>query len=396
MRPAALRRNLPKLVVFRACFWMHFMSAVIVPFYTQWGGLTLAQILSMNAWFMAWNFALEVPTGAVADVFGRKWSMVLGALCAAAGALLYVATRSLPVFLVAEIVYAVAYTLVSGAEDAVAYDSLLELGEPHRAPRVVAHMESGKLFGIIAGALGGSVIAARWGVAAPMAAQAIPAVVGALVAGTLAEPAVHRADATRDAYTRMLLAGVRRLAAHPTLRLLALDMVAVNAVVWTIIWLYQPLCQAAGMDPLWFGSLHASMCLAQIVVLLWADRLEAAVGSARRWLVVSAVASGVGLISLGVATTLPVVVAACFAVEGFGLTRGARFQAYLNHHIASAERATVLSTVSMLRTIAIVVGQLVTGQLTRWSLHGTMVVLGVTAIGLALASRVQDEHLTAA
>lgn len=389
-----LARNLPKLVLFRACFWMHFLSAVIVPFYTEWGGLTLAQVLSMNAWFMAWNFALEVPTGAVADVFGRKWSMVLGALCAAGAAMLYIATRSVAVFLLAEVLYAVAYTLVSGAEDAVAYDTLLELGTPERAPRVVSHLESSKLVGIIVGALAGSMIAARWGVAAPMAAQAIPALLGAAVAATLVEPVAHHAAAPPTGYTRMLFAGVRRLAAHPTLRLLAFDMVAINAVAWVIIWLYQPLCQAAGLDPLWFGTVHAAMCVAQIAVLQWADRIEGWLGSARRWLVLSAVLTGVALVVVGVSRSLPIVIAACFAVEAFGLTRGARFQAYLNHHIASAERATVLSTVSMLRTIALVIGQLVTGQMTRWSLHGTVVVLGVIAVVLALGSRVQDDHLT--
>ena len=123
----SLARNPPLLIAFRACFWMHFLSAVIVPFYTQWGGLTLAQMMAMNAWFMAWNFALEVPTGAVADVFGRKWSMVLGALCAAVAALVYVATHSIGVFLAAEVLYAVAYTLVSGADDALAFHQLATL-----------------------------------------------------------------------------------------------------------------------------------------------------------------------------------------------------------------------------------------------------------------------------
>ena len=31
---------------------------MLTPFFTEWGGLTLAQMLSLNAWFQAWNFAL--------------------------------------------------------------------------------------------------------------------------------------------------------------------------------------------------------------------------------------------------------------------------------------------------------------------------------------------------
>lgn len=42
---------------------MYFISAVIVPFYIQWGGIKFSQILFLNAWFMFWNFLLEIPTG---------------------------------------------------------------------------------------------------------------------------------------------------------------------------------------------------------------------------------------------------------------------------------------------------------------------------------------------
>ena len=389
----SLARNRPLLIAFRACFWMHFLSAVIVPFYTEWGGLTLAQMMAMNAWFMAWNFALEVPTGAVADVFGRKWSMVLGALTAVAGALLYVSTHLLAVFLCAEVLYAVAYTLVSGAEDALAYDSLVELGRVADAPRMAAQMESGKLFGIIVGALLGSAIGARWGLAAPVGAHAVPALCAAVCAALMQEPTVHQTTGPQEPYMRVLLAGVRRLRAAPVLRLLAFDMVSINAAVWTIIWLYQPLCAAAGLDVVWFGTLHATMCGAQILVLQAAERFEGLVGSARRWLMVSAITSGLGLVGLGLAGSLPVVITLCMVVMAFGLTRSAPFMAYLNHHIASAERATVLSTVSMLRTLAIVVGQLVAGQLTHWSLHGTMIALGIGTIALAWLTRIEDHHL---
>jgi len=59
--------NVWRLEAVRALFWTHFMAAVLVPFYTQWGGLTLTGVMLLNAWFMAWNFALEIPTGAVAQ-----------------------------------------------------------------------------------------------------------------------------------------------------------------------------------------------------------------------------------------------------------------------------------------------------------------------------------------
>ena len=67
--------NLRRLLVVRMLYWTHFVAAVLVPFLTDWGGLTLLQVFTLNAWFMFWNLVFEVPTGAIADRFGRKWSI---------------------------------------------------------------------------------------------------------------------------------------------------------------------------------------------------------------------------------------------------------------------------------------------------------------------------------
>ena len=92
MRPAPLtprtfRRNIPLLYAIRVLFCAHFFGAVLVPFFTKWGGLELSQVFYLNAWFMLCSFALEVPTGVIADFFGRKVSLALGGLVAAGGVL---------------------------------------------------------------------------------------------------------------------------------------------------------------------------------------------------------------------------------------------------------------------------------------------------------------------
>src|SRR5262245_37312784 len=123
----AFAANIWKLNLIRMLFWMHFFAAVLVPFYTEWGGLKLSQVLFLNAWFMLWNFILEVPTGAIADFFGRKASLAAGCLVGTAAAFIYISKPSLPVFMLAEVIFAAAYTLHSGADEALAYDSLLEI-----------------------------------------------------------------------------------------------------------------------------------------------------------------------------------------------------------------------------------------------------------------------------
>lgn len=140
--------NIPRLCVIRLLFWMHFMSAVIVPFFRDWGGIELSTILFLNGWFMAWNFLLEVPTGTIADRFSRKTSIVLGLALGAVAMAIYVSAPRLEVFLLAEVVGAFAYTLLSGADEALIYDSLEADGRTGDAERVFARIESFKLTGL--------------------------------------------------------------------------------------------------------------------------------------------------------------------------------------------------------------------------------------------------------
>lgn len=63
-----------------------FFSAVLIPFFTKWGGISMTQVQLLQSWFMLWIFIMEVPTGAIADFFGRKHSLCLGTIIIASGA----------------------------------------------------------------------------------------------------------------------------------------------------------------------------------------------------------------------------------------------------------------------------------------------------------------------
>src|SRR5690606_12070017 len=135
---------------------------------------SLSQVLILNSWFMLWNFLLEVPTGTIADYWGRKASLTLGSLMAIGGALIYVSAPRFEVFLLANVVSAAGYALHSGADEALAYDSLKMMGKTSQAKKTFANLESFKLGGVILGALAGGLIASHWGLQAPMIAYVLP------------------------------------------------------------------------------------------------------------------------------------------------------------------------------------------------------------------------------
>lgn len=398
MDPAGRRRyarNLPLLAVIRMLFWMHFFAAVLVPFYTEWGGISLTEVLVLNAWFMFWSFVFEVPTGTVADFLGRKVSLALGSAVGLLGAVVYASAPGFGVFLAAEMIMAVAYTLHSGADEALAYDSLAQIGETERAKRTLARLEASKLAGIVVATIAGGFIAARFGLRAPMLAYVAPAGAASLLALLLAEPPVRAAGEPRPTYGRILVEGGRYFLAHRVLLLLTAELAVTNALAWGLIWLFQPLLARSGVPLAWFGLVHAAACLGQIAFLSRVEWVEARLGSKRRLLRLATAAGGVAFVTLALTRSTPLVIVAIVAGFTFTLPRVPIFGAYMNRHIASDKRATVLSVTSMCRTVAIVVVNPLIGLLADWSLSGTMALLGAGLVVQACLSRIEERHLTA-
>jgi MFS family permease len=388
---ARFARNVPLLYAARVLFWMHFFAAILVPFFRDWGGLELGEILLLNAWFMFWNSVLEVPTGAVADRFGRRASLLLGLATGALGTGLYVSAPALPVFLVAEVVMAAAYALISGADEALLYDSLLAAGRAGEAKRAIARLESAKLLGIVLGALGGAALTGWLPLRGIFALQAVPMTLAVLVALALVEPPGGAAPGARPSLLRVAREGLGLVLGHPALRRIAADLVAVGALSFLVIWLYQPLLEAAGIPLAAFGPVHVALTLGQIVVLQTADRLGDLLGSRARVLLACALAAGLAWLALGVVRAPWAVTACVVAAASFGLARGPLLGASLHRHLPSERRATAVSGVSMLRTLGVVVANGAAGLAAEHSLHATALGIGALLVVLGLLAHARRE-----
>jgi MFS family permease len=388
-----LARNLPVLYATRFLYQVHFLAAVLIPFFRDWGGLSLGEILLLNAWFFLWVSALEVPTGGVADRFGRKASVLLGYAFGALGVAIYVSVPRFPVFLLAELVVALGTALASGADEALIYDSLAATGRTSEAARVFAHAQSFRLAGLVVGPIGGSFLNQWLGLRATVACQVIPMALAAVVGLALREPPRTERGRSPVTWGEVLREGAGHVWASPALRVLALDMIAVNAISFLAIWLYQPVLEAAGVPVRWFGAVHVGLSSVQIVVLQVAGRLQSALGSRRRLLRLFPALAGAAYLGLALARSPVAVVPLLLCVFGFGLSRAPLLSADLNRHIPSERRATTLSAISMGSRLAITLGDSLAALGTRCSLHGTVAAAGLALLALAASSRVRDEHL---
>lgn len=386
--------NIKKMYAIKLFFYMHFFGAILVPFFTDWGGLKFSTVMYLNAWFMLWNFILEVPTGTIADHFGRKASIVLGALAGFVCMAVYTSHPHILVFMIAEMIFALSITLVSGADNALIYDSLKEAGEEAKSKKIFGKMESFKLGGIIIGALIGAPMSKILGLRVTFFLVTIPLFISFILALTLKEvPYKNEKSCDKEKYGSKIFDGLKYFFSHKILMILTFDMAVVSACAWIIIWFYQPILKERGVDIFYFGAVHATMCIAQILVMSNYERIEKVVGSKISVLFIASLLTAFFYLSLGLSGNVYITIGSVIFSAAFGLTRGPLFTSYMNKFIPSEKRATVLSVTTMFQTLAIVLVNVFTGILSNWSLSYTMVIVGVLLIIVTIFSRIEEKFL---
>lgn len=96
----------------------------------QVAGLDPFQLVVVGSAMEAAVFVFEIPTGVVADLFSRKWSVVVGHLGMGLAFLIEAAWASFAGVLVAQIAWGIAYTFTSGATVAWVSTELEQRADP--------------------------------------------------------------------------------------------------------------------------------------------------------------------------------------------------------------------------------------------------------------------------
>jgi Na+/melibiose symporter-like transporter len=181
--------------------------------------------------------------------------------------------------------------------------------------------------------------------------MSIPFFFAFVTAIMLKEPEIQEQKESKRYWTT-LVNGLKYFKEHRILKILAFDSISIATLVYFIIWFYQLLLQKIGVPLIYFGLVHAGLCGIQIIFMNNFEWLEKVFNSKKRYLVMSAIISGMGFALLSVVTNVVAVIIILIIIAGFGLTREVLFKSYLNKYIESHNRATVISTISMIRRFA--------------------------------------------
>ncbi|MEX0670605.1 MAG: MFS transporter [Pirellulales bacterium] len=159
---AAADRNVGLFVAFRVLFNARFYYPVFMVMFLDYG-ITIEEFALLNAIWAAAIVLLEVPSGALADLIGRRQLVVAGAALMVVEMLLLVlvpvpSAWVLPVLAANRIVSGAAEAFISGADEALAFESLAACGRSGEWPRVLERLLRASGIVTIIGMVTGSLV----------------------------------------------------------------------------------------------------------------------------------------------------------------------------------------------------------------------------------------------
>jgi MFS family permease len=376
---------------------------LIVPVFVplvQEHGLSMTQVLQTQALYALTIACFEVPSGYIADIWGRRRAIIIGSAINGLGFLWLTQADAFGDFLVYEFLLGVGLSLISGADLALLYDSEKEL-EAEGESYAGASKSLSRLISIEAGAsgvagIGAALLLLIGDMKLLIAAQALCGFVPLVLSFWLIESSRPVLSQNHGANTLAIIDMLIR--GKPVVVWTAVAIAAFGLLALYSFWIYQKYWELQGIPVEHFGYIWAVFALIVSLGARYAGQLERILGW-RRLLAVTAALPILGLLGMAYVGGW-VGVMFGFAIQ---LSRGMSLTLFydaLNRRIPGDFRATVNSLVSLaVRSLFIVTGPILGWALDEQGMQGTLLFLAalfaplLIAVSFSLGLRIRKEHL---
>jgi len=257
--PSGQRRLAFGFLGFKAARNLGFHVAVLQPFLLS-VGVPIETVFLGLAVMAVTGVAMEVPTGAFADAFGRRTSLAAGTLVKCASYMLLFLDPTPLQAMLGFVLMRTGEAFVSGADSALLYDALKggDQGRAYQKLEGWAYIVELVVYGAAAAA--GSLVASRVDLGLPLLMTAVGTSLGIGFLLLLPRDMPER-RATGHARRPSLAAPLRALRGDPMLRAAFVHFAAFAVLVNCGTALYQPLMMAQDVNVAWFGLAYAALVL---------------------------------------------------------------------------------------------------------------------------------------
>jgi MFS family permease len=241
----------------KAVLWFMVAMPIIVLFFQE-NGLSLTQVMLLQAIYSLSVALFEIPSGYIADIFGRKQTIVLSTIFAFIGYLVFSFYGGFYAFAIAQVLIGIGGSLMSGSDSAIIYDTLLETNNKTSYTKIEGRSYAiGNFSEALAGILGGFL--AVGSIYLPIYVQTSILFFSIPIALTLVEPTMHKENKLDRSFSAIM--GVVKFAIidHAKLRWLIIYSSAMGVATLSMAWFAQPFFNQVGVPLAYFGILWAGL-----------------------------------------------------------------------------------------------------------------------------------------
>ena len=331
--------NIWKLYVIKGLKWFMIVMPIVVIFFQE-NGLSLQEVMILQGMYSFMVATMEIPSGYLADVFGRKNTLILGGIFCFFGFLIISLSFSFWYFIIGEIILGIGSSFISGADSAILYDSLAESKKENEYTKV-----EGVAYGIgnfseaIAGICGG--LLAEISLRLPWNVQVV--VAGLIIPFTflLVEPKKHQQNKLAKSFKTIWQVVKFSLVENKTLKWLIILSSSIGFSTLSLAWFAQPYFKSIDMPLKYFGFAWAFLNLTTGFSSINAYRMQG-LFSKDSFLILLSLGISIPIFLLSKSTTILglILITTVYIVRGLATPI---MRTYINDLTPSNMRATVLS-----------------------------------------------------
>jgi MFS family permease len=385
--------KLNKRLIFGTKFFIELKSinAVIQLFYLS-RGLDLSQIVYLSLVWTSIVFLFDIPSSFLADKFGRKKLIIFGIFLTSLSTFLLFFANSFPYFVLNYIIGAIGYSFFIGADHAILYDSLKEVGEESGANRVAGKYFSSQSLPKIFMPLLGSFIARSL---LPreflilIIIDFIGTIISIILAGFMTEPKVEKVKTKKMGLFRE---GFKLIKSDNVLLKFALNKIVIfqaGFVYWRI---YQVLLKNAGMPVVYLGLVYTVFQTILFLMFWNTEKVQNKLGKIN-FVIYPQILGFIAILASLLTTNLIVLFTACVVLLIVGTIRDPFFLSQMQAKIPSFNRATATSTLNTIKNISDVPLLILVGLLAKININYVLIISAVLFLIPLIFLKIKKEEL---
>ncbi len=360
-----------------------FWGPILITSLQNLAHMSLPDIYYMEAVVLGLCVLLDIPSGALADVIGRKKTIIIGRIFLFASVIFFTTMQSPVGAWTGNLLWAVGYTMQSGADTALLYDTLKEQGKEDQYKRIEGQAVGARLIliaccSILTGLMASIDLRLPLWIGLPF--TLIP-----LAAAFFIKEPRPTEYYSAEKQIAVLKQGAKFVLGSKEVRWMVgfAALLATTSKVW--FFTYNPYFEVVGLPIAYYGVIFFLLNAVAWLSSHYAYKIEKKLGE-RKCVISMVLCLGIPILLMGLVPIQPF----AYLVVVQNIVRGFMrpfVGDYMNRHITTNARATVLSVQSSAANFAAILGLAVFGLcMQHLTLRHSLLLLGTVSLTLGLMS----------